>query len=86
MLFLNDQPLINKSLIDRFERLDSVVVNIPYIFLCPTYPDGQDLFEKVRSLGLEGIVSKKIDKLYTLDSRSTGVFLRSKTINTQLSI
>ncbi len=78
ILLLNDKTLINKPLVDRLDILDSIVANTPYISTCPTYSDGQELFENVRSLGLEGIVSKKLDKRYTMDSRPTNVFLKIK--------
>lgn len=78
ILFLNDESLVNKPLIDRLEILDNIVTNTPYISTCPTYLDGQELFNSVKLLELEGIVSKNLYKTYKMDSRPIDTFLKIK--------
>lgn len=84
ILFFNDESLVNKPLFDRLDILETVITNTPYISICPTYSDGQKLFENVKLLDLEGIVSKNLYKTYTMDSRPIDVFLKIK--NYQYSI
>ncbi|GIO24795.1 DNA polymerase LigD [Oceanobacillus sp. J11TS1] len=78
ILFLNGESLLNKPLADRLAALETVITNTPYISICPTYSDGHELFNSVESLGLEGIVSKNLDKTYTMDARPTNSFLKIK--------
>lgn len=78
ILFLNDVPQINYNLEKRLNTLESIVTNDPYISTCPSYPDGKVLFEKVKELGLEGIVSKHVHRKYYVDSRPKDVFLKVK--------
>ncbi|MDQ0176015.1 ATP-dependent DNA ligase [Bacillus chungangensis] len=78
ILFFNNESLVNKLLIDRLEILDNIVTNTPYISTCPTYSDGQELFKSVKSIGLEGIVSKNLYKTYKMDARPIDTFLKIK--------
>lgn len=78
VLYLNDKPLINRELAHRLEVLESIVTNDPLISICPTYSDGEMLFEKTEELGLEGIVVKNLNKPYHLDSRPMDVFYKIK--------
>jgi DNA ligase-1 len=72
IIFLNGESLLDKNLASRFEKLQSIITNEPYISLCPTFFDGESLFERVVDLGLEGICSKSLNSRYHLDSRPTG--------------
>ncbi|MBO0994623.1 ATP-dependent DNA ligase [Bacillus sp. SD088] len=53
ILYLNDQSLLNKPLANRLEMLDNIIINTAYLSTCPTYSDGQELFERVKLLELE---------------------------------
>ncbi|WP_209124505.1 DNA polymerase LigD [Alkalihalobacillus sp. BA299] len=71
IIFLNGQSLIDKNLAFRFNKLQSIITNEPYISLCPTFSDGEALFEKIVELGLEGVCSKSLSGFYRLNERPT---------------
>ena len=71
IIFLNGESLINKPLSFRFEKLQTLITNEQYISLCPTFSDGEALFEKVVELGMEGVCSKSLSGLYQLNARPT---------------
>ncbi|MBT2618654.1 MULTISPECIES: RNA ligase family protein [unclassified Bacillus (in: firmicutes)] len=78
ILYLNGESLINKPLSERLDTLSTIVENTPFISTCPTYSDGDELYNRVEDLGLEGVVSKNLSRPYTLDSRPQDVFLKIK--------
>ena len=77
IIFLNGKSLIGETLSDRLDKLRSIVTNDPFISLCPTFTDGESLFENVVNLGLEGIVSKKLSSKYQLNSRPQNVWYKT---------
>lgn len=70
VLYSNGQSLMNQPLIDRFQLLKDMKIAHPHISVCDWHEDGQALFDATVKLGLEGIVSKKMDSMYTVDQRS----------------
>jgi DNA ligase-1 len=78
VLYVNNKPLINRDLAHRLDVLESIVTNTYFISICPTYSDGEMLFQKVMELGLEGIVSKNLSKPYYFNSRPMDVFMKIK--------
>lgn len=78
VLFINNERIVNKNLAYRLKVLESLIKNDDFISLCPTYLDGEKLFERVVELGLEGIVSKNLNKPYYIDSRPADVFIKIK--------
>ena len=70
IIYVNNQSVVSVPLIDRLELLDSIVQPSNSISICPSSSDGQQLFNRVKELGLEGICSKKLNSRYLLDTRS----------------
>ncbi|MEW9673146.1 hypothetical protein [Ammoniphilus sp. 3BR4] len=50
--------------------MNEIIVTPDWISLCPTFDDGSGLFQAVVQQGLEGMVSKRKDSKYHLDTRS----------------
>ncbi|MGG1659521.1 DNA polymerase LigD [Brevibacillus sp. NRS-1366] len=70
IIYINNQNVVSIPLIDRLNLLDSIVEPSNSISVCPSSSDGQQLFNRVKELGLEGICSKKLNSRYLLDTRS----------------
>lgn len=64
------KSLVKKSLIDRKKFL-SKYKNTSFFFKASIFDDGIKLFQKVKKLGLEGIVAKKKDSLYEINERTS---------------
>lgn len=77
ILYLNGESLIHLPLSKRLDILNEVVFPSDNISICPTFDDGVALFESTKQLNLEGIVSKRLDSSYKLDSRN-GDWLKIK--------
>nr|WP_238162659.1 RNA ligase family protein [Cohnella sp. AR92] len=71
ILYLNGKDLTKLKLIDRLDILKKVVTPSSVITVCDSFEDGVRLFNSVKQLGLEGIVSKSKDSRYQLDTRSS---------------
>lgn len=69
ILHLNGNNLINLPLRERLQILNEVVVPSDNFIVCPTFDDGESLFESTKQLNLEGIVSKNLNSKYVLDKR-----------------
>jgi DNA ligase-1 len=69
ILFLNGQPLHNLHLKQRLEILNGIELPSP-IFICPSHENGNELFTAIKSMEMEGIVSKKKDSRWIADTRS----------------
>lgn len=69
IIYINGQRLINEPLSYRLNKLQSLITNNSYISLCPTFPEGEHLFESVKTQGLEGIVAKDLSTPYKFNSR-----------------
>ncbi|MGG0667898.1 DNA polymerase LigD [Lederbergia citrisecunda] len=78
IIYINDEAVTSKPLSERIDILNSVVSNAPYISLCASYSDGSELFETIKDLELEGIVTKNLNKPYTLNSRPADTFIKIK--------
>jgi len=70
VLYVDGEPVVNKPLYKRLDLLQAIVIPNNAISVVPSYDDGKQLFKQVKQLELEGIVSKKRDSKYKLDSRS----------------
>lgn len=69
ILHLNGRDLQHLPLIERLDILQ--YLKLPDHFgICPTHPNGQELFCATKNLQLEGIVAKRKRSRYTLDHRS----------------
>ncbi|NLG32900.1 MAG: DNA ligase [Syntrophomonadaceae bacterium] len=64
LLNCNGEDLTGKSLKCRRERLEQVLKPSAQIQLVEDFPAGKSLFQAVESMGMEGIVAKKIDSPY----------------------
>src|SRR5690606_5750212 len=78
ILYINGESVTRKTLSERIDILNSVVTNTSTISSCPIYTDGSALFQNTKELKLEGIVSKNLNKPYTLDSRPKDTFIKVK--------
>jgi bifunctional non-homologous end joining protein LigD len=66
VLYINGKDLRPLPLLDRKERLERLVAKVcePWLCYVETFTDGATLLEAADRMGLEGIVSKKVDKPY----------------------
>jgi ATP-dependent DNA ligase len=78
VLWVNDEPLLKRSFVERREVLESIVTTTEVISVTPLYEDGGGLFRRAKELGLEGIVSYNPDSFYCLDSRPKNVWVKTK--------
>lgn len=69
ILYLNGQPLHNLPLTQRLEILSSIELPSP-IFICPSHDNGSELFTAIKSMEMEGVVSKKKDSRWIPNTRS----------------
>lgn len=65
ILYLNGEWVHRKPLAERLELLHQVILPNQRVQLAPAHPDGQALFQVMRSEGMEGIVCKRLDSPYT---------------------
>lgn len=77
-IYINDEPVTSKPLSERIDILNNVVSSTPFLSSCASYTNGSELFQTVKELDLEGIVSKNLNKPYTLDSRPADSFIKIK--------
>ncbi|MCZ8513795.1 ATP-dependent DNA ligase [Paenibacillus filicis] len=70
VLCAGNQSVLTEPLEKRLERLQGLVKSSELISAVQSHQDGSALFESVKQLGLEGIVSKKKGSRYQLDYRS----------------
>lgn len=78
VIWHNGESLLKTSLQHRFELLMRLVTPSSVISVTPMYEDAEGLFQKVKEIGLEGIVSKNPSSLYSLDSRPKDVWIKTK--------
>ena len=64
------KSLVNKSLMERKKVLDKYK-NTSFFFKTGIFDDGIRLFQKVKRIGLEGIVAKRKDSLYEINERTS---------------
>lgn len=70
VLQVDGKSVLHKPIEERIQMLQSIVIPSDLISVVQFHDDGAALFESVKRLGLEGIVSKKKGSRYTLDHRS----------------
>lgn len=70
ILYINGEDVTQKPLEERLALLDQVVSDCDVISKAKAFDDGVALFQAVKGMGLEGIVSKRIGSLYKLNTRS----------------
>ncbi|ATF13548.1 DNA polymerase LigD [Brevibacillus brevis X23] len=70
IIYVNNQSVVSMPLIDRLNLLETIVEPSNSISICPSSSDGQQLFNRVKELGLEGVCSKSLNSRYLLDTRS----------------
>jgi DNA ligase-1 len=70
ILYLDDKDITSLPLEERLEFLYQTVELTPEMSACECFDDGEELFKTVADMGLEGIVSKRKDSKYQLDTRS----------------
>ena len=68
-IIYENKDLTNKPLLDRKKVLDKYD-DTNYFIKSRVYSDGEKLFERVKKLGLEGIVAKEKNSLYYPNTRS----------------
>lgn len=64
-----NKNLISLPLLERKILLDAIIES-DYLIKSKTFKDGKKLFAKIEKMGLEGIVAKKVDSTYEIDTRS----------------
>ena len=82
VLEVDGEPVFDRPLRERRERLEELVVFGDTIRLSPAFDDGEALFEAAKEQGLEGIVAKKVASRYH-PGRRTGDWLKVKTTGRQ---
>ncbi|MBP1934896.1 RNA ligase family protein [Ammoniphilus resinae] len=70
ILYLNGNGVTHLPLNERLQLLSDIAGPSDYLTVIDSYDDGDALFQAVVKLGLEGIVSKRKDSIYQLDTRS----------------
>lgn len=70
LIWLNDVDYRNQKIEDRLEVLNTIIQPSDAISICPTFDNGQQLFQSVASMGMEGIVSKRRGSRMELGVRS----------------
>lgn len=83
-ILYQDKDLTNLKLVERKKILDNLKEN-DYFIKSKTYTEGIKLFENIKKLNLEGIVAKKKDSIYEINTRSNN-WLKIKNINEDIFI
>ncbi len=89
ILKYGDKILVNMPLIERKQilekNLSSFTGDDTNIFITKSYPDGKELFEKMKAQNMEGIVSKKTDSLY-IGGKKHDAWFKTKFIKKMLCV
>jgi len=80
LLEVDSQNVMKEPLEKRKERLAKIIENSPFIVLCPYSFDGKALWKKIKKLGLEGVIAKKIGSVY--EQCRSNSWLKIKNFNT----
>ena len=82
ILLVNNEPLLQKSFLERRQILQEVVPNSESLSVTPLFEDGEELFARAKAMGLEGICSYNVrpgaKSLYYLDKRPQDVWFKTK--------
>lgn len=71
LLALDGQPLVDRELAERRDRLEAVLTPGATWALSPVEPDGEALLSAVAALGMEGVMAKRLDSRYEPGRRSS---------------
>lgn len=69
VLYHNGEWVTGRSLADRQDLLQEIVIPSGTIQLVPSYTDGELLFAVMKERGWEGVVSKRLDSTYALGGK-----------------
>ncbi|GAA0136702.1 non-homologous end-joining DNA ligase [Paenibacillus sp. YSY-4.3] len=69
VLYHNGKWVTGRSLAERQELLQEIIVPSGTIQLVPSYTDGERLFAVMKERGWEGVVSKRLDSTYALGGK-----------------
>ncbi|WHX51560.1 RNA ligase family protein [Paenibacillus woosongensis] len=69
VLYHNGEWVTGRSLADRQELLQEMIIPSGTIQLVPSYTDGERLFAVMKERGWEGVVSKRLDSTYALGGK-----------------
>src|SRR5271163_672020 len=83
LLHLDGEDLMRLPLLERKARLEALLADAPPVlrFSCHIIGNGARVFEEGSKLGVEGMVSKQVDKPYLPGNR--GVWVKTKFLNRQ---
>ncbi|WP_031428317.1 DNA ligase D [Flavimarina sp. Hel_I_48] len=83
MLYLNGHEMLNLPLLDRKSLIPEVIEDLDCIFYCDHVEGmGQAFYTRAIEAGLEGVIAKKKDSLYTPGHRSEN-WIKVKAIQTE---
>ncbi|AZK46383.1 DNA ligase [Paenibacillus lentus] len=69
VLYYNGEWVINRTLAERQELLQEIIVPNAQLQLVPSYSDGESLFAVMKERGWEGVVSKRLDSTYAIGGK-----------------
>lgn len=70
LLYYNGEWLTEYPLSDRLNQLSAILEPSTHIRLTPSWDDGQTLFQTIKQLGMEGIVAKKKQSVYSIGGKN----------------
>lgn len=69
VLYYNGEWVIGRTLAERQELLQKIIVPSAQLQLVPSYSDGESLFAVMKERGWEGVVSKRLDSTYAIGGK-----------------
>ncbi len=83
LLFLNGHDITHLPLVERKSLIPEIIDDLPLIYYCDHVESmGNTFFQQALDAGLEGIIAKKADSVYTPGSRTEN-WLKIKGVETQ---
>jgi bifunctional non-homologous end joining protein LigD len=70
LLWLEGESIMQDKMLERKERLKTLIEGVNEIKYSDHFEDGNVLFQQIQNIGLEGIVAKRKDSQYIPDDRS----------------
>jgi bifunctional non-homologous end joining protein LigD len=70
ILFLNGNWVHQRTLRERLDLLNGILIPNKTVQTVPAHPNGQALFQLMEQQGMEGIVCKKLDSTYVIGGKS----------------
>lgn len=74
------KDLTSLPLIKRKKILRKTIIDSPFIVFCPYTKNGLELWHKVKQLGMEGVMAKRVNSLY--EGTRSKSWLKIKNLNT----